>query len=115
MADEPSHWWDDTFETPASRSNEQQQIDRLFENDRKNRKLIDELRRDIGESNQRLRRLKTATTSLLTPILLGMIILFFQELERADGKWEKFGVFIAGAIGLWWLTNAGQDFDRIDD
>lgn len=115
MADEPSHWWDDAFEPPARRSTEQQQIDRLFENDRKSRKLVEELRRDVGESNRRLLRLRNATTALLTPIMLGMIIMFFQELERADGKWAKLGVFIAGAIGIWWLTKAGRDFDSIDD
>ncbi len=73
------------------------------------------LQDELADTRRSIRRLTIATTAFFTPILIGMMFLFFFSLDRATTELGKVAVFICGGIGFWWLQSAERAFDRVND
>lgn len=111
--DDSGSWWDATFDTPEPPTREQRNIGDLMRARERQEKEIAALRSDLKKTRGQIRQLKSATVSLLGPVMLGGIIGFAAALEQADGKWSKLAVFLTGAFAVWWLRDVGKSFDDV--
>lgn len=105
--------WEEVFGKNDDLSLDEQRIRVLIKADHQTQKDIRALRLRLGAAEQRIKRLRNVTISLLSPIMLAGLAAFFYAFADSAGLWSKLLVIGFAIFGFFWLRGIGKEFDDV--
>lgn len=105
--------WEEVFGKHDDLSLDERRIRALIKADHQTQKDIRTLRLRLGTAEQKIKRLRNVTISLLGPIMLAGFAASFYAFANADDLWSKLLVIGFAIFGIFWLRGVGKEFDDV--